>query len=146
MSALILVSLLLSPQSLPASNAQVSTTSLSNVKQISIATLMYAADHKGSLPSSKGFKAAVMPYLRNESIFTAPGAPKGTVSYLLNPRLSGKKTTQISRPSETAMIIEGKRGKAVFPYRGLTALGYADGHARLVDLGGLGKALKAALG
>lgn len=118
---------------LPAKRAALKTVDLSQVKQIAISLLMYSIDHKDRLPLAKDFKAAIMPYLRNAEALTAPGAPKGTVSYFLDPRLSGMRTTDIASPSETAMILEGTPHKTAYPWSGKTPVGYADGHAKMVD-------------
>ena len=107
--------------------------SLSNVKQITLATLMYAQDHGDVLPSAKSFKAAVTPYLRNGNVFAPPRASKGSVGYFFEPRLSGLKITSISQPAETAMILEGTPAKTSFPYGGKTPLGYVDGHVKMAD-------------
>lgn len=109
------------------------THSLSNVKQLGLAMLMYAQDHKDTLPEAKNFRSALMPYLKNPAVFTAPGAPAGETSYFMEPRLSGLQFKAIARPAETAAIVEGKAGKAVYPYRGRAAVGFVDGHAKLLD-------------
>ena len=127
---------------LPAAEA---SRSLSNVKQIGLAMLLYSADHKDTFPKAKKYKAAIMPYVRNKAVFTAPGAPLGTLSYFMEPRLSGMKITSIANPAETALIVQGSRGKAAFPYRGRTAMGYVDGHAKLTTLKAAVKARTLAL-
>ena len=109
------------------------TVDLMKVKQVALATILYAADHKDRLPTAKGFKAAIYPYVRDADVFTAPDAPKGTVSYFLDPRLSGMRTTDIARPWETAMILEGTPAKTAFPWAGKTPVGYVDGHTKMLD-------------
>ena len=109
------------------------TIDLSHVKQVALAVIMYAADHDDRLPLAKNFKAAILPYLRDASLLTAPDAPTGAVSYFLDPRLSGMRTTAIARPAETAMVLEGTPAKTAFPWAGRTPMGYADGHAKMVD-------------
>lgn len=126
--------------------ATLQTQSLSKVKQIALAVLVYAADHQDRLPPAKGLKAAVMPYLRDADVLTPPGAPKGTVGYFLDPRLSGRLSASIERPAETAMILEGAPTKTAFPYRGRTPVGYADGHAKMADVPAVLKARTIRLG
>jgi hypothetical protein len=115
-----------------ARRAAESTQSLSNVKQLAIATIMYANDHNERLPAASRFKVSIMPYLRNSEVFTAPGATKGTVGYFFEPRLSGWRFSAIPNLSATAMILQGTPKKTAFPYRGRTPLGYADGHVKMV--------------
>ena len=121
------------------------TTSLANVKQIAVAALLYAGEHDDRLPSATNLKASLMPYLRNADVFTAPDAPKGSVGYFLDPRLSGIVVSRISNPAGTAMILQGSPRKTAFPYRGRTAMSYADGHAKVVDAPTVATARKAKL-
>lgn len=116
-----------------AKKAAKKTVDLSHVKQIALAAMMYAGDHNDRLPTAQNFKVAVTPYLRDAEVWTAPDAPKGAVSYFLDPRLSGVVLTAVSRPAETAMILEGTPAKTAFPWEGKTPLGYADGHVKIVD-------------
>ena len=128
-----------------AKNAAKRAADLSNVKQIALAVLQYAADHDDRLPPAKGFKAAVMPYIRDSRILAAPGAPKGAVSYFFEPRLSGVRMTTIPRPAETAMILEGTPSKTAYPWAGKTPLGYVDGHVKMVDASFILKARRIAI-
>ena len=109
------------------------TTSLANVKQIAVAALLYAGEHGDRLPPAANLKASLMPYLRDADVFAAPDAPKGSVGYFLDPRLSGVVVSGIANPAGTAMILEGSPRKTAFPYRGRTCLGYIDGHAKVAD-------------
>ena len=121
------------------------TASLSNVKQIAVAALLYAGEHDDHLPSATNLKASLIPYLRNADVFTAPDAPKGSVGYFLDPRLSGVVVSWISNPAGTAMILQGSPRKTAFPYQGRTAMSYADGHAKVVDAPTVATARKAKL-
>ncbi len=116
-----------------AKTASKKTIDLSKVKQVALAVLMYSADHGDRLPTASNFKASISPYLRSLDVLTAPDAPKGTVSYFLDPRLSGRVLTSMSCPADTAMILEGTPAKTAFPWEGKTPLGYVDGHAKMVE-------------
>lgn len=109
------------------------TQDLLNVKLVALATLMYAGDHKDRLPLAKGFQAAIQPYIGKFDCLTAPDAPKGTMSYFLDPRLSGALLTSLPNPAGTAMVVEGTPQKTAFPWRGRTPVGFTDGHAKLID-------------
>lgn len=119
--------------SLPPAEAALRAASRANVKSLGFAALRYAADHHDRFPPARGFQAAITPYLRDRTAFTAPGDPKGTVSYFLDPRVSGLKLSEIAQPAQTALIVQGRNGKAVFPYAGQTPLGYADGHVKMAN-------------
>lgn len=117
-----------------ARQAALRTACLSNVKQLSLGTAIYASDHGDRLPKDASrWKAAIMPYVKIETIFHCPADPSGAVSYFLDPRVAGKTTTSIRSPAETAMIVEGTPKKTAFRHAGRCSLGYVDGHARSAD-------------
>jgi hypothetical protein len=113
------------------------TQSLSNVKQIGLATIMYSADHNDRLPSARRFKSDIMRYVSDKKIFTAPGAPKGSMSYFFDPRLSGMDTVKLRDVSATAMILQGTPAKTVYPYQGRTPVGFVDGSVRMLSPDGV---------
>jgi prepilin-type processing-associated H-X9-DG protein len=80
-----------------------------------------------------------MPYIKNESIFKCPSDASGAVSYSFNANLAGVKLAKVSAPAETVMIYEGKNGKLDFRHEGKAAVGFADGHAKLVNAEGAKK-------
>ena len=108
-------------------------SSLSNVKQIGTAAMMYAQDYDEVLPApASKYKDILMPYIKSEQIFHAPAAPATeTVSYSFNKHLEGVQMAAISHPAETIMLYEGKDMKPEYRYEGKTVIGFADGHAKL---------------
>lgn len=116
-----------------AKSAAKKTTCLSNVKQISLATVMYMADNDDRFPKDASrFKATVMPYLKNSVIFHCPEDAPGAVSYFFDPRLAGKRLADVAAPAQTAMVIEGAKNHAIFRHAGSAGVGYVDGHAKMV--------------
>ena len=109
------------------------TACLSNVKQLSVGTIMYSLDHDDRLPKAAAWKASIMPYLKSKGVFHCPEDASGSVSYFLDPRVGGKDTTSVARPAETAMIVEGTPKTTAFRHGGRASLGYVDGHAKSVD-------------
>lgn len=102
------------------------TSSLSNLKQIALASIMYANDYDDLLPyvqSTKSMQWVTTPYLKNNSVWTNPNPAGG--QYLLNMSLAGVNLSGIDKPAETILFYEstpwedGRRGVA-----------YADGHAK----------------
>ncbi len=104
-----------------ARNAQ----SLSNLKQLGTALMMYTQDYDEKFPPMKtpqAVKKAVLPYLRNESAFTNPITGK---PYLPNVWLSGKSLASFASPA----LIVGFYEDAPAP-DGTRAAAFADGHAK----------------
>jgi hypothetical protein len=101
------------------------TSSLSNLKQLGTAAIMYCQDYDERFPPMKSAadtKRCLFPYVKNDEAFRHPDSKK---PYLPNPFVSGKTMAAIERPAELVIYYEpdvaadGKRG-AVF----------ADGHAK----------------
>lgn len=104
---------------------------LSNVKQIGLGVLMYAADHDDRLPRDPSrWKAAIMPYVKDEAIFHCPDDPSGNVSYFFDARLAGRSQVDVTSVAETALIVEGTAGKPAFRHRGTCNIAFLDGHAK----------------
>jgi len=117
------------------------TQCLSNVKQLGLATIMYSLDHDDVLPkTSAGWKAAIMPYAKNEQIFHCPDDTSGAVSYFLDPRVAGMSTTRIAQPAATAMVVEGTTKKTAFRHGGSAMIAFTDGHAKALKAPALLKA------
>lgn len=113
--------------------AAVPTAAMSNVKQICLGTIMYSQDYDEKLPPSAAkFKTDIMPYIKNEAVFTSPLDPAGTESFKLNPQIAGKTTAIIQFPENTVMIYEGEYKKPLYRYEGKAIIGFADGHVMLL--------------
>jgi prepilin-type processing-associated H-X9-DG protein len=111
---------------------------LSNVKQLCTGVLMLNEDNGEVLKLSPAtFKKSVMPYVKNASLFSCPVG--GAASYSFNANLAGVRQTNIRSVAETVMIYEGKNGKLDFRHDGKAAVGFADGHAKLVNATGAQK-------
>jgi hypothetical protein len=103
----------------------INTSSLSNLKQIGTAMVMYAQDYDEVFPPLRNpaeAKRLLMPYIKSEDVFVHPGSKK---PYVPNPAASRKSLAVIERPVDLIVFYEpdaapdGTRG-AVF----------ADGHAK----------------
>ncbi len=107
---------------------------LSNVKQISLAMLMYLQDYDEKFKlRADSYKAKLMPYCKNEQIFHCPADKSGAVSYSFNGNLQGVSMTALKFPAQTVMIYEGKNGKLEFRHNGMAIIGFADGHAKAMN-------------
>lgn len=128
----ILATIVASPESVGQPPAPASVSCLSNVKQLCLACLMYAQDNNERYPRLEGFTKAIMPYVKNSTIFVCPDRKSPHQGYALNPSLSGARIARISRPAETVLLYEGASGKPVFPHSGKTTVGFADGHCAMM--------------
>ena len=110
------------------------TRSLSNVKQLGLATIMLAADHDDVVKTTvDGWHKAIFPYCKNASIFKAPGDTAKGDSYSLNSNMAKKPLSSVKSPSKTVLVYEGAKGKLAFRHGGKAAVCFCDGSARLYD-------------
>ena len=128
-------------------------TCLSNVKQLGLATMIYAGDADERYPLRDAWMDALVPYTKNESIYHCPVVPKGTYGYALDSRRSGAKPPP--DPARAPLIFESANpirnasdpllslpnpgrhpGRAEGGDMGRNSVAYADGHAKVV-LGGV---------
>jgi prepilin-type processing-associated H-X9-DG protein len=115
-----------------ARKAAKSTVCLSNLKQVALGFMMFAADNDDKLSlTASSMRSKVSPYLKNEALWKCPENP-GKASYSFNSNLAGKSLAHVSRPAETVLLYEGQSGKPTFRHDGRAAIAFADGHARLL--------------
>jgi prepilin-type processing-associated H-X9-DG protein len=121
--------------------ATTSTTCLSQIKQLSIGTMMAYQDLKNVFSfNASTWQKAVLPYLQDKKILACPEGGAG-VAYSFNQSLSGKKASDFTNPSSIVMIYEGSGGKLNFRHNGRAAVAMMDGSSKFVDQAGA-KSLK----
>lgn len=106
------------------------TSSMSNMKQLGLATLQYAQDHGEKLPrmdSQENFKAALSKYILQEN-YDVFLDPQTKTPYILNKKLSGKSLDTINDPAHTELM------RSPGDYNGFVLVGYVDGHVRAVPM------------
>lgn len=112
---------------LEASAARDRTQDMSNMKQVLLATVIYASDYDDVFPkanSTAEVKAVIMPYCKSEEIFHYS---QGMLRF--NVRLSGKSMTSLEEPADTPLFWISK------PYPdGRMMVGYTDGHVAMVTM------------
>ena len=118
---------------------------LSNVKNLSLAMQMYAADNDDSLPEASGWVEALMDYIMDESVLKCPDdESEATCSYGMNEALSGKSLAELANPEEVVVFFEtanpgdnpvGGAEDVVDPPRhmGGNNYGFGDGHATWLE-------------
>ncbi len=97
------------------------TTCLSNVRQISLALMMYAQDHNETYPRTGGaWWYPLMPYVNNEQVFRTPAYMDDSTAssdYLISGLiLHGQTMASFRRPSEQVAITTRAEGSAALGY------------------------------
>jgi hypothetical protein len=103
------------------------TTSVSNLKQVSLGILMYVQDYDEIYPplrDAKQTKELVMPYIKNEQVFLDPATKQ---PYGMNLDLSYRAQAEIERPAETVVLFETSPGPD-----GMRAVAFGDGHVKRI--------------
>lgn len=107
-------------------------TALSNVKQLGLATHIFATDHDDKIATTPAnWHKSIFPYVKNEAIFRAPGDPKKGDSFNLNPAMANRVISKVKDPAKTVMIYQGRNGTLEFYGDGRTAVAFCDGSAKL---------------
>ena len=119
---------------------------LSNLRQSSVAILIYQSDENERFPPRDAWMDATYPYTKTETIWHCPSVPKGVYGYAFNGALSGAKAPKdaasvpliydsvnpIRNASDlrTSLPLPGRHGRK--EEGGGNNVGYADGHAKAV--------------
>jgi prepilin-type processing-associated H-X9-DG protein len=104
------------------------------VKSLTLGVMQFVQDYQQVYKfNTENFKVKLLPYMRSEAFFTAPGDADGVQSYQFNPELFGKRLIDIVKPSSIVLIFMGAPDKLDFRYGGKTVIGYADGHVESID-------------
>ena len=98
-----------------------STITLSRVKQISLATVMYAGDFDDKIPPFTSAKDAT---LKLEAYYKSPSLTKAAEGYTWNIGLSGKKISGFTSPSDVWLV----HSTEIDPTKKFS-IGFIDGHA-----------------
>jgi hypothetical protein len=108
------------------------TQTLSNLKQVALATIMYCTDYDDVYPyvqNTGTVQEVTYPYVKNREVWKTLN-PKGG-RFLFNLAIGGASAPQIENPAEMPMFYEER----AWP-DGSRAVAYADGHAKFVPASG----------
>jgi|GEM_PF-4796330 len=94
---------------------------LTNMKQVTLAALMFADDNDDTLPAADDFLRLLTPYVRGTYVFERPGHPKKPVVKICY-KGAGVPLKDIEDPADTVVFKIDLGSKEVI-------LGFADGHA-----------------
>jgi prepilin-type processing-associated H-X9-DG protein len=82
---------------------------LSNLKQLTLAELIYASDFDDHLPDSQTWMDRLVPYAKNEDLYHCPDVKKTNphaYGYAMNCELSGKKGSDIAKPEMAPLVFD----------------------------------------
>jgi hypothetical protein len=109
--------------------AALRTLTLSNAKQLALATIMFASDNDDVLPyskSSRGAMKAIMPYIKDNEVIHTKNPNGGWFQY--NMSVSGVSDTAAAEPSNTPLFYDSKEWPD-----GRRVVAFLDGHAKVVS-------------
>lgn len=120
-----------------------STTCLSNLKQLGLASMMYCDDNNGALPKADSWNEDLYPYTKSRRLLFCDHAEfKHVPSYAMNRNLAGKNIKKIKSPNEVVMLFDSVLGKNLCggpemlpqtPRHHGDHICFADGHAKRVS-------------
>ena len=114
----------------------------SNMKQLSLAAMMYAQDWDMHLPQGN-WTEELLPYTQNPMIYRCPSRPALSVGFAFNERVLGASIWDLAQPSDTVIMFGSDLGgdapvggAAAVPeggiHDGLVTVGFADGHVKMM--------------
>ncbi len=132
----------------------VTTQSQSNLKQLSMAVMMFAQDHDQTLPGDD-WQVALRPYFGNAAILRSPAWGEQPVGYALNEAIVGLNLAEVAQPARTVLLFETPEAAELpvatseqvpdeGPHNGRLAVGFCDGHVELLTPDELRERLDAA--
>ncbi len=103
----------------------------SNLRQLSLAHLMYMQDYNG-MPPHDNWSECVFPYVKREETLRCPAdQTDARLSYDLNPDVAGVHRVHVERPACTFLLYEvDESGHLVFRHDGGANYAFMDGHVR----------------
>lgn len=109
------------------------TQTVSNLKQLAVAVMIYAADYDDLMPKAN-WQSSLRPYVKSDAVFKSPMSTAAKPSgYSFNSALFGINLAKLADPAKTVLIYEGKNNVLSFLYSGKAAVAYADAHVKLID-------------
>ena len=107
----------------------------SHVRQLALATIMYASDYDDQLPPADNWVEALQPYFRNRDILRCPSAPGQPVAYAYNSLAAGQRLSDL--PPDMVLFFETSKNESnpaddgtsvVARHPGGTNYAFVDGH------------------
>ncbi len=132
----------LSPEEFEALRGEVlEELGVSNLKQLCLAALMYAADHDEVLPSPAQWAEQLYPYMKTREVLRC-ASPEGELSFAYNAALEGVTLGDVTDPAGTVLFFtselaadnaSGGLGEVAPAREGTVYIGFVDGHVQKMD-------------
>lgn len=87
-----------------------SVMSQNNLKQLSVAAIIYSEDNDGELPPSESWPEALRPYYQSEKLLQSPFNPEAGRAYAMNANLDGLNMREMEQPSMVVLFFECRFG------------------------------------
>jgi hypothetical protein len=110
MFVLIQLAILLLPVLERAPFAEKQIASLNNLKNLSLALILYTDDYEGKFPPSENWPEVLKPYYQNDKILISPFNPEAGRGYAMNANLDGRKRPEIQQKEQVVLFFECKPG------------------------------------
>lgn len=100
-----------------------------HLKQLALGVMMFLQDYDERYAFAPEYlHDAILPYVKSEEVFLVPGTQD---TYSFNANLSDQSSNTLKEPAQTVLLYEGEN--LTFRYNGKAAIGFADGHVKLVS-------------
>lgn len=92
-------------------NGLFATECQDNLKQLSLAMLVYVADSDDQFPPASNWSGSLVPYLKKSTeVFRCPARSELPVGYAFNSSLGGQNIESFAQPGKTILFFESKKG------------------------------------
>ena len=116
--------------------------SMANLRQLSLAAILYTEDNDGLFPPPENWPDVLRPYYRDDKLLISPFDPQSGRVYAMNANLDNRKRPEIRRKAQVVLFFECRAGSPpgggaeLLPEPPRAGRGYTvsflDGHADLV--------------
>lgn len=105
--------------------------SIFRLKMLWLGVVQFVQDYDERYAFAPEFlQEALMPYVKSKELFFVPGTLE---TYSFNANLSDKSLAAVNEAAQTVLFYEGEDEKPVFRYDGRAAIGFTDGHVKLIS-------------
>jgi len=103
----------------------------SNLKQLALATLLYAEDSNDRLPLAVTYPYH-MAYIRRDTVLRCPEDKGAPPSYSLVPERLGAVLEEVKEPERTLLLYEGRQGLVELRHDGGAHAAFVDAHVKWI--------------
>lgn len=107
LSLLAVISLLLPKSPTPASRQE--TLAISNMKQLSIGTMIYMADYDDRTPPTLNWNSNIYPYVKSRDMFGSGLKGRGAQDFAYNRNVADRDSTTVDNPALTPLFFRANR-------------------------------------